>query len=120
MPDKVAIHLPSMLTRKSVYDRMKQERVECASLVSQSQFYALWSKHYPHVSIPAVSIDGSFDNPCNGDSCEGWLSLVCGLQAKKLSPADYRAPPVMSNQIMKACAKDRQPIPEVCRTTSLV
>ena len=55
MPDKVAIHLPSMLTRKSVYDRMKQERVECASLVSQSQFYALWSKHYPHVSIPAVS-----------------------------------------------------------------
>lgn len=47
MPDKVAIHLPSMLSRKSVYDRMKQERSDCASLVSQSQFYGLWSQHYP-------------------------------------------------------------------------
>ena len=56
MPDKVAIHLPSMLTRKSVYERMKQERVDCDSPVSQSQFYSLWSQHYPHVTIPAVSI----------------------------------------------------------------
>ena len=55
MPDKIAIHLPSMLSRKSVYERMKQERAECASLVSQSQFYALWSQNYPRVTIPAVS-----------------------------------------------------------------
>ena len=55
MPDKIAIHLPSMLSRKSVYERMKQERSDCASLVSQSQFYTLWSQHYPHVTIPAVS-----------------------------------------------------------------
>ena len=56
MPDKLAIHLPSMLSRKSVYERMKQERCDSASLVSQSQFYALWSQHYPHVTIPAVRI----------------------------------------------------------------
>ena len=55
MPDKIAIHLPSMLSRKSVYECMKQERSDCASLVSQSQFYTLWSQHYPHVTIPAVS-----------------------------------------------------------------
>ncbi len=61
MPDKVAIHLPSMLTRKSVYERMKQERVDCVSSVSQSQFYTLWNQHYPHVSIPAVSILINYD-----------------------------------------------------------
>ena len=55
MPDKVSIHLPSMLSRKSVYEHMKQERDDCASLVSQSQFYTLWSQHYPHVNIPAVN-----------------------------------------------------------------
>ena len=52
----------------------------------------------------------------DGDGHEGWLSLVCGLQAKKFTPAERHAPPVMSSQIMEACAKDRQPIPEVCRT----
>ena len=55
MPDKIAIHLPSMMSRKSAYERMKQERSDCASLVSQSQFYTLWKQHYPHVSIPSVS-----------------------------------------------------------------
>ena len=55
MPDKIAIHLPSMMSRKSVYERMKQERSDYVSLVSQSQFYSLWKQHYPHVSIPTVS-----------------------------------------------------------------
>ena len=53
-------------------------------------------------------------------NCEEWFSLVHGLQAKKLTPAEHQAPPVMSNQITEACAKDRQPIPEVCRATQLV
>ena len=51
----------------------------------------------------------------DGDDRERWLLLVCGLQTKKFAPAEHHAPPVMSSQIMEACAKDRQPIPEVCK-----
>ena len=48
---------------------------------------------------------------------DGWLSLVHGLEAKKITPAEDPAPPAISQQIMDACVKDRQPIPEVCRVT---
>ena len=46
------------------------------------------------------------------DSCEGWVSLIHGLQAKKFT-AEHQTSPVMPNFIMDACRKDRQPIPEV-------
>ena len=54
-----------------------------------------------------------------GDSVEGWLSLVRGLEAKKITPAEDPAPPAISQQIMDACMKDRRPIPEVCRATPI-
>ena len=56
MPDKVAIHLPSMLTVKAVYERMKEDlETDLHIVVSLAQFYHLWSEFYSHVSIPTVS-----------------------------------------------------------------
>ena len=52
MPHKQALHLPSMLTAKAVYERMQLDLVQT---ISQAQFYKLWSQHFPHVTIPAVS-----------------------------------------------------------------
>ena len=46
---------------------------------------------------------------------EEWNSLVSGLQTKKLTHTENEAPPVMHDQIMGKCAKDRQPIPEVLK-----
>ena len=48
-----------------------------------------------------------------------WLSLVHGLEAKKITPGEDPAPPDVSPQIMDAHVKDRQPIPEVCRATPI-
>ena len=56
MPDKPVVHLPSSLTKTSVYERMKRDMADLGkkSLVSQSQFFKLWDTHYKHVSIPKV------------------------------------------------------------------
>ena len=56
LPDKLAIHLPSSMTVKSVYDRMCEERITTTSVVSRAQFYNLWKEYYPHVTIPTVRI----------------------------------------------------------------
>ena len=53
MPDKMAIHLPSSLTVKMIYERMREERTS-DSMISQPQFYNLWKEFYPHVVIPPV------------------------------------------------------------------
>ena len=53
MPHKQALHLPSMLTAKAIYERMQLDLVQT---VSQAQFYKLWNQHFPNVTIPAVSI----------------------------------------------------------------
>lgn len=52
MPHKTALHLPSMLTVKAVYERMQ---LDLGQTVSQAQFYKLWNQHFPHVTIPPVS-----------------------------------------------------------------
>lgn len=52
MPHKQALHLPSMLTAKAIYDRMQLDLVHT---ISQAQFYKLWTQHFPIVTIPAVS-----------------------------------------------------------------
>jgi len=57
MPDKAAIHLPSMLTAKAVYERMKEDfEIDQRIVVSLAQFYHLWSEFYSHVTIPTVSV----------------------------------------------------------------
>ena len=55
MPDKAVVHLPSSLTMKSVFDRMREELDGQREMVSQPQFYILWKEYYPHVTISAVS-----------------------------------------------------------------
>ena len=56
LPDKLAIHLPSSMTVKGIFDRMCEELITTTSLVSQAQFYNLWKEYYPHVTIPTVSV----------------------------------------------------------------
>lgn len=57
MPDKAAIHLPSMLTVKAVYERMKEDlETDQHIVISLPQFYHLWNEFYSHVSIPTVSV----------------------------------------------------------------
>lgn len=59
LPDKAIMHLPSTLTMKSVYDRMKEDFGSQRETVSQPQFYNLWKEYYSHVTIPAVSTKSS-------------------------------------------------------------
>lgn len=55
MPDRMAIHLPSSLNTRKVYERMKEDlHSSKAVVVSQSQFYTLWKQQFPHVTIPKV------------------------------------------------------------------
>lgn len=58
MPDKAAIHLPSMLTVvKSVYERLKEDlKTDKHIVISLPQFYHLWNEFYSHVSIPTVGV----------------------------------------------------------------
>ena len=56
MPDKAAIHLPSMLTVKAVYEKVKQDlEMDQHIVISLPHFYYLWNEFYSHVSIPTVS-----------------------------------------------------------------
>lgn len=52
MPHRQALHLPSTLTQRAVYDKMK---IEFEKTVSVQQFYKLWNMHFKDVTIPAVS-----------------------------------------------------------------
>ena len=56
LPHRMAVHLPSSLTKSGVYQRlvadMKQR--EKPAIVSQPQFFRLWDEHFQHVSIPKV------------------------------------------------------------------
>ena len=47
----------------------------------------------------------------DSDVAEQWLSE---LENKKITPVEDLAPPAISQQVINACVKDRQPIPEVC------
>ena len=47
----------------------------------------------------------------DSDVAEHWLSE---LEDKKITPVEDLAPPAISQQVINACVKDRQPIPEVC------
>lgn len=57
LPDRGIVHLPSCLTHKAIYLRMATELREAGkiNIISVAQFYKLWSTHFDHVTIPAVS-----------------------------------------------------------------
>lgn len=58
MPDRATVHLPSCLSKLSIYTRMecelKARRRE--KVVSQSQFFEIWKAHFHHVTIPKVCL----------------------------------------------------------------
>lgn len=72
LPDRLAIHLPSSLTMKGVYERMSEEMASnTCSVISRPQFYNLWKEYFPHITIPTVrnrlidsNTDGNFVKPC--------------------------------------------------------
>ena len=55
MPDKLAIHLPSSLTAKAIYERMREE-CGVENVISQPQFYKLnlFHEFFLHVVIPSI------------------------------------------------------------------
>ena len=56
-PHRMMIHLPSCLSKVSVYKRMVSEfqSRQKGQFISKSQFFLLWDNHFNHVIIPAVS-----------------------------------------------------------------
>jgi hypothetical protein len=58
MPHRMMIHLPSCLSKVSVYKRMVSDfqARQKGQFVSKSQFFLLWENHFNHVTIPAVSL----------------------------------------------------------------
>ena len=58
MPDRATVHLPSCLSKLSVYQRMNAEMKERkkTQIISQSQFFQLWKTSFSHVTIPKVKV----------------------------------------------------------------
>ena len=56
MPQRHIIHLPSCLSKLSVYNKMTQDLAsrQKESIISKSQFFLLWDQHFSHVYIPKV------------------------------------------------------------------
>ena len=56
-PHRMMIHLPSCLSKVSVYKRMVSEfqSRQKGQFISKSQFFLLWDNHFNYVIIPAVS-----------------------------------------------------------------
>lgn len=55
MPNSSAIHLPSYLDRKALYEMMKNDlEDQRQAIISYSQFCSLMTSEFPHVGIPKV------------------------------------------------------------------
>ena len=56
MPNGMMIHLPSSLSKLSIYQRLVEEfkNRKKTEIVSQSQFFKLWESHFSNVVIPKV------------------------------------------------------------------
>ena len=56
MPIRMVVHLPSNLSKLSVYQRMVVDMTNRKkdSIVSKSHFFRLWEEHFSHVNIPKV------------------------------------------------------------------
>ena len=59
MPHTEQVHLPSFLTKNSIFDQMeeqlKQQGFLQSEIISLSHFYAIWNDCYSHCIIPKVS-----------------------------------------------------------------
>lgn len=56
MPDRPTIHLPSSLSKISIYQNMTEELQQRGKsvVISQSQFFDVWKTPFGHVTIPKV------------------------------------------------------------------
>lgn len=55
LPNRMVVHLPSNLSKSSVYNRMRMDMLNrSCQYVSKSQFFRLWEETFPHVTIPKV------------------------------------------------------------------
>ena len=56
MPDRPTVHLPSSLSKVSIYNEMVDDlrRRGKDVVISQSQFFEVWKLHFSHVTIPKV------------------------------------------------------------------
>ena len=56
MPHQMGIHLPSSLTKLSVYQRMQSDMQSRgkASIISKAHFFKLWDEQFSNVKIPKV------------------------------------------------------------------
>lgn len=56
MPDRPTVHLPSSLSKVSIYNDMVDDlrRRGKAVVISQSQFFDIWKLHFSHITIPKV------------------------------------------------------------------
>ena len=60
MPDNKMIHLPHFLSREAVHKELvedyRSKGLESHDIISLSRFYMVWTKNFPHVTIPRVSM----------------------------------------------------------------
>ena len=56
MPHRIAVHLPSSLSKSAVYQRMVAEMTGRSkdSIISLPQFFKVWDEHFRQVTIPKV------------------------------------------------------------------
>lgn len=55
LPNSTQIHLPSCLTKETVYQRMAEElKSQRVDVVSYSHFLRLWRENKAHIAIPKV------------------------------------------------------------------
>ena len=59
MPHRMTMHLPSFLSKFSIYQRMVSDFQyrNKEQIISKSQFFLLWEKRFRHATIPSVSYD---------------------------------------------------------------
>ena len=58
MPHSMTIHLPSNLTKVTIYQKLVYEMRLRGKLdvLSQSHFFEVWTKNFGHVTIPKVCL----------------------------------------------------------------
>ena len=71
MPHQMGIHLPSSLTKVSVYQRMLSELKSRGkvSIISKAHFFKLWEEQFSQVTIPKVTSCILLGNNSDSSTC---------------------------------------------------